>query len=379
MMTADQENAETLEAHRRAIAIANPQDRVRSSWKRGRTRYVTGLRFRKLLFLAGRRHFPARMMNLLVFLLERKRVARVHYVAPVVTVEAMNGCNLRCPECATGMSNPSSRRKGRAALADLKSVIDQVYRRSCQINFHHMGEPLLNEDFYAACAYAVEKGLWTAAHSNLNLRAENLARKIVESRLCNLVVSCDGVTQAVYEKYRAGGDVELVFENLRDIAWYKRTSGSRFPWITAQFLVFEHNWREMERFQERAISAGADEILFLPGCRNGSAKSGHVGTDEVFDLSTLSWIARQTPTMCCELWETPIVTYDGGLFPCCFCYRDEDLFVTPQEAGGRAIADHWNGRAYHAARSFFLAQSTPSADLPQPCRRCERTLARRNA
>jgi pyruvate-formate lyase-activating enzyme len=378
-MVTGRENVEIAQAHERAMAIANPQDHARSSWRRGRTRYVTGLRLRKLWFLAGRRHFLGRVVNFLVFLFERTRVAWVHYAAPVITVEAMNGCNLHCPECPTGMSSPSSRRKGRATLDNLKSVVDQVFRKSCQINFHFLGEPLLNEDFYAACAYAVEKGLWTTTHSNLNIRDEGLAQKLVASHLCNLVVSCDGATQAVYEKYRRGGDVELVFENVRAIAQHKRTLRSRFPWITAQFLVFEHNWHEMDLFRQRALAAGVDEILFLPGCRNGTAKSGHVGTEEVFDLSTLSWIPRQTPATCCELWETPIITYDGGLFPCCFCFRDEDLFVTPQEAGGRAIADHWNGRAYHAARSFFLGQSIPSADFPRPCHRCERTLARRNA
>lgn len=323
--------------------------------------------------MATQRHFPLRMANFLAFLLERKRVARVHYLPPVVTVEAVNGCNLRCPECATGTGDPRGRKRGKAPLADLKSVIDQVCRRSLQINFHYLGEPLLNDDFYAACAYAVEKGLWTAIHSNLSIRDDDLARKIVASRLCNLVVSCDGATQEVYEKYRVGGDVERVFRNMERIAEHRRASSSPFPWITAQFLVFDHNWHEMEAFQERAIAAGADEILFLPGCRNGTIKTGHVWAEEVFRLATLDWAPRETPVVCGDLWETPILTYDGGLFPCCFCFRDEDLFTTPREAKGRAILDHWNSPAYRTARSFFLGRSVQRTDLPRPCRHCGRT------
>ncbi|MBN2129407.1 MAG: radical SAM protein, partial [Sedimentisphaerales bacterium] len=265
-----QDNDKTARVHERMLRIANPDDRARSSWRRGRRRFVTELRRRKLRFMATQRHFPLRMANFLLFLLERKRVARVHYVPPVVTVEAVNGCNLRCPECATGTGDPRSRRRGKADLADLKAVIDQVRRRSLQINFHYLGEPLLNDDFYAACAYAVEKGLWTAIHSNLSIRDDDLAQKIVASGLCNLVVSCDGATQEVYEKYRVGGDVERVFRNLQRVAEHRRASGAAFPWLTAQFLVFDHNWHEMEAFQERAIAAGADEILFLPGCRNGT-------------------------------------------------------------------------------------------------------------
>lgn len=374
-MVISPDNVKTARVHERMLKIANPDDRARNSWRRGRARFLTELRLRKLRFMATQRYLPSRVVNFLMFLLERKRVSRVHYLPPVVTVEAVNGCNLRCPECATGTCDPLGRKKGKASLADLKSVIDQVCRKSLQINFHYLGEPLLNHDFYAACAYAVEKGLWTAIHSNLSLRDDDLARKVVSSRLCNLVVSCDGATQEVYEKYRVGGDVELVFRNMQDIAEHRRASGSPFPWITAQFLVFDHNWHEMERFQERAIAAGADEILFLPGCRNGTIKSGHVWAEEVFRLATLDWAPRQTPAICGELWETPLITYDGGLYPCCFCFRDEDLFVTPQEAGGRAIADHWNSPAYRTARGFFLGRPVARKDLPRPCRHCGRTLA----
>ncbi|MBP8910905.1 MAG: radical SAM protein [Phycisphaerae bacterium] len=375
-MTAEQSNPEMAELHRRMLKIATPNDGARFSWKRGRTRYLTALRLVKLGFMVRQRYAARRVLNLLVFLIERRRARKVHYLAPVVTVEAINGCNLHCPECPTGMSSPASRKKGKATLEDLKSVVDQICKKSVQINFHHMGEPLLNDDFYAACAYAVEKGLWTAVHSNLNIRAADLSRRIVSSRLCNLVVSCDGATQEVYEKYRVGGDVELVFRNMRSIAEHKRTMASRFPWITAQFIVFDHNWHEMERFRERAMEAGADEILFLPGCRNGTAKSGHVWEEEVFNLSRLAWEPRQAPAVCGELWETPILTYDGGLYPCCFCFRDQDLFAPRQSPSGRTLVDHWNGHAYRTARAFFLGDPVRREDLPQPCRCCGRTTVR---
>ena len=372
------DNTAAAEVHRTMLQIADPQDRDRSSWKRGRTRYFTKLRLLKLRFMLKQRWFPLRALNGVVYLMERKRVSRVHYFPPVVTVEAVNGCNLSCPECPTGSSGPLGRKKGKARLKDMRCVIDQVYRRSLQMSFHHLGEPLLNDDFYAACDYAVEKGLWTVIHSNLNIRTEDLARKVVSSRLCNLVVSCDGATQAVYEKYRVGGDLELVFQNLREIAEEKRKVGSPFPWLTAQFLIFDHNWHEMGLFQEKALSAGANEVLFLPGCRNGTAKSGHVGAEQVFRLSTLDWVDRETPDTCCDVWDSLLMTYDKGVYPCCFSYRDTDLFATPQASGERTLADHWNCPEFRMVRRFFLGDSVPLRDLPEPCEHCERTLSRQN-
>src|SRR5512139_2326836 len=98
-MATGQDNVQTADVHRRMLEIANPDDRARRSWKRGRARFLTDLRRLKLRFMARQRHFPLRAMNLLVFLLEGKRARTVHYLPPAVTVEAMNGCNLHCPEC----------------------------------------------------------------------------------------------------------------------------------------------------------------------------------------------------------------------------------------------------------------------------------------
>jgi pyruvate-formate lyase-activating enzyme len=373
-MRKTQYDAETAQAHQAMRKIAEPTDQGRSSWKKGRTQYLSTLRLLKLRYMIPQRRFPRRALNALLWLAERKRACRVHYLPPVVSVEAVNGCNLRCPECPTGSSNPASRKKGRAKLQDMKAIIDQVAGKCLQMSFHNQGEPLLNDDFYPACAYAVEKGLWTVIHSNLNIRRPDLAQKIVSSGLCNLVVSCDGATQEVYEKYRVGGEVELVFQNLRAIADEKRRVGRRFPWLTAQFLIFDHNWRQMQQFQERAQAAGANEILFLPGCRNGTAKSGHVGAEEVFQLSDLQWVAREPTPLCGDVWDTLLIAYDGGLYPCCFSFRDEDLFSAPEEAAELTITARWNGPAYRAARRFFLGNSGRRKDLPLPCRSCERAV-----
>jgi pyruvate-formate lyase-activating enzyme len=361
------------ELHQAMMKIADPNDRGRSSWRHGRTRYLNRFRLLKFKFMIAQRHFPRRALNALIYLIERRRAAKVHYLPMVVPIEAVNGCNLRCPECPTGSADPEARKKGKARLADMKAIIDQVYKRSLQVSFHHFGEPLLNDDFYAACDYAVGKGLWTVIHSNLSIKADDLAERLVSSRLCNLVASADGVTQQVYEQYRAGGDVELVFRNVEAIVAEKRRVGTSFPWVTAQFLIFEHNWHEMQRYQERALAAGADEVLFLPACRNGAPKSGHVGTEEVFSLAQLEWIPRESPPLCDFLWDSPIITYDGGLYPCCFSYRDEDLFVTPAESKAGTLLDHWNCEAYLQARRFFKGHAIPRKDLPHPCTHCERT------
>ena len=66
------------------------------------------------------------------------------------------------------------------------------------------------------------------------------------SGLRHLIISLDGVTQGTYRKYRQGGDVELVFENMNKIISAKKSSGLETPVIEWQFLVFKHNEHEIQ-------------------------------------------------------------------------------------------------------------------------------------
>jgi MoaA/NifB/PqqE/SkfB family radical SAM enzyme len=265
------------------------------------------------------------------------------------------------------------RKRGVASLDFLKSVADQAESRGIQINLYHKGEPLLNKEFYPACRYAADRGLWTTIHSNLSLRLDNLAEKIVAAGLCNLVVSCDGATQETYEKYRVQGDVDLVFANMQAIANEKRRVASKLPWITAKFLIFDHNWHEMKMFRDRALECGANEVLFAPAGMGGFYDTRRGGTGRDFDLKRLDWVtAPPLPnTGGGDPGDHLVMDHDGATFPCCLPFRDQDLFVTPEESSRMTIMEMWNHPNYLRVRDFFLRKSTAAADtLPGACSSC---------
>jgi hypothetical protein len=63
--------------------------------------------------------------------------------------------------------------------------------------------------------------------------------------------------------------------------------------------------------------------------------------------------------------------HDGGTFPCCLPFRDEDLFVTPEEAERLSIMEMWNHKNYVQTRDFFLGRSGDRPeDLPGACKTC---------
>jgi len=316
------------------------------------------------------RYFPLRLLNLIIFLIERKRISKIHYSPPFVTIDVCNICNLCCPGCVTGLRDPSAKKENKASLERMKRIIDQTAKRSIHIDFFHWGEPLLNEDFYAACAYAAEKGLWTTIHTNMNIKDKGLAQKIIDSKLCKLVFSCDGATQQVYKKYRKGGNIDLVFANVRKISYEKRKRNLKFPWITAKYVVFDHNWHEIKLFKEKAFAAGANEVLFAQAVMGGFYETRSIATAKTFNLKELKWEKREDKT-CTEIWDKLLVANDGSIYPCCACFRNDDVFVGPEYETTMKVAEKWNADKFRHIRRFFIDSSNISLDqLPQPCNTC---------
>jgi len=350
--------------HRQSVSLLRGHE--------GRSRSKAPQRFQlvKSGFIVRQRHVAERAANYAIYRAERGRVARVHYFPPSIGVESNATCNLRCPSCGTTRrtSRPAIRR---ASLELMKYVVDESHRRSFGLSFHHQGEPLLNPSFFEACAYAVKKGLWTAIHTNLSHRDPDLGRKIVESRLCNMVISCDGATQQTYEMYRRGGDLETVKDNLRAVVIERKRARSRLPWITAKFIVFDHNWHEMSAYNEQLLKLGADEVLFVQGLAEGVYATGRAASEQAFGLVDLTWKPVRPPTKCGFLWDGFAVNQLGNISPCCYGL-DEDVFLETRGAPP-SLMDAWNHPTYVAMRKHFLGEKRAREAMPAPCKTCEYT------
>src|SRR5262249_15584389 len=84
---------------------------------------------------------------------------------------------------------------------------------------------------------------------------------IVTSGLDRAILSIDGTTQDVYEKYRRKGDLGLVFENVKKLVVAKKKLGSLTPNLVWQFLTFEHNAHQVRDAIRMAYELGVDEII----------------------------------------------------------------------------------------------------------------------
>lgn len=354
--------------HSKMISIAFPNRE--GIYRRWRKKGLTKFHIQKILFVIRQKRFATRLVNYITYYIQRYKYSEVKYLPPTVQMDVSTGCPLKCPCCITGISNTTDSPIPITAvnIEKIKNRIDGFYKRSIQVFFHMHYEPLLNKDVFDAVKYATSKGLWTGFHTNLIPNVTNLSEKIINSKICNLVVSIDGASQKVYEKYRVGGNVEMVFKKMKEIAVLKKQTKSSFPIITAKFLIFDHNWYEIEDFKTKAMENGADEVVYVSAFANGTYATGQSATEIEFNLNTLKWEAYHLPEKCGFIWDDLRIHTDGSLFSCGNGYKNEHRFYINDDENNNYLAG-FNSPYFKQIRNFYLKKNTQS-NLASPCISC---------
>ena len=146
----------------------------------------------------------------------------IHWGMPMsLEVEPTTSCNLRCPQCPSGLRE-FSRDTGMLSFSLYKNIIDEVHEELVWLVMYFQGEPFLNTQFLDFVRYANAKNLYTATSSNAHYFNDKIARETVESGLSRLIVSIDGTTQESYSKYRIGGQIEKVIDGTERLLFWKK-------------------------------------------------------------------------------------------------------------------------------------------------------------
>lgn len=263
-----------------------------------------------------------------------------------ISFEPTTSCNLRCPECPSGLRS-FTRPTGMLEDDLFKKIIDDIHRQLWYLIFYFQGEPYLHPKFLDLVKYASSKGIYTATSTNAHYLTDVNARKTVESGLDRLIISIDGTTQEVYEQYRIGGKLEKVLEGTSNIVKWKKELKSSTPHIIFQFLVVKPNEHQIAEVEQLAKELGVDEI----GLKTAQIYDYEQGSPLIPTIDKYSRYAKQSDgtwkiknrllNHCWKLWHSCVITWDGGVVPCCF---DKDAWYkmgSLQEESFRSL--WWNG------------------------------------
>src|SRR6187455_3267960 len=118
-----------------------------------------------------------------------------HWGLPIsISFEPTTSCNLRCPECPSGLRS-FTRPTGMLKKDFFRDTVDQLCRDLFYLVFYFQGEPYLNPDFLDMVKYASSKKIYTATSTNAHYLNDANAKRTIESGLDRLIISIDGTTQ----------------------------------------------------------------------------------------------------------------------------------------------------------------------------------------
>jgi len=202
----------------------------------------------------------------------------------------------------------------------------------------------------------------------LNFLNEDDAEKLVRSGLKALVISLDGASQEVYQRYRIGGDLSKVLENTKLIVEKKKKLNSSSPYIIIQFLVMRHNEHEMSRIRKIADEIGVDSLRFRPIYIDSLEKDRDwlPSNDRYNRYKILEPNLRKKP--CFWLWTGAVINWDCSISPCSGgqTYDKKWDFGNMFEEGFKKI---WNNKKYRASRKLFHGKKAEECDTV--CFKCQ--------
>lgn len=278
-------------------------------------------------------------------------------------IDTTNICQLKCPLCHTGLGTVN-RDKGIMHFDLYKQTIDQIKDYVVWLTLYSWGEPFLNKRIHEFIGYAHQNNIATITSTNLNkpLTAEQVD-SVINAGLDVMIISLDGITQEVYEKYRVAGHLDRVLDNIRLFVERKKALGSQTPYLEWQFIVMLQNEHQMEDAEKMADELGVDSIIFkrvdFPWGEDNPdvAKKWLPQRSEHVSEAPLDRPYNENGKRCWRLWRTSVVNWDGGLAPCCYMTDAADDFG---DVNTTSIQEIKNNEKYLAARGLFDEKYTPT-------------------
>lgn len=305
----------------------------------------------------------------LSYQISRFRRKPMHWGMPFsISVEPTTSCNLRCPECPSGLRS-FTRATGMLNSETFSTVIRQLKPWLGNLTFYFQGEPYLNPAFLDLVEMAEKNGVYTSTSTNAHYLNHETAIRTVRSGLRRIIISIDGARQESYEKYRIGGKLEKVLEGTRNLVNARKGLGSATPYIIFQFLVVKPNEEDIPEIIRLAREYGVDEVK-LKTAQIYDYENGHalIPDQEQFsryrkDPDGKYRIKNALLNQCWKMWHSAVITWDGNVLPCCFDKDARHKLGNLNETEFRKV---WKSEPYQKFRAGIL-NSRSSIDICTNC------------
>ena len=292
-----------------------------------------------------------------------------------VCLEASTLCQLNCVSCGMRLDNYGNLGAGYLKFFDFKHFIDNnSYIKNIELS--NYVEVFLNPELKEIIHYAGIKGIQLTMDSGVNFNDvddEVIEEMIKSGAVHSMLVSIDGASQEVYQKYRRNGNLYQVLENIKKLNAAKKKFGSKYPILRWQYVLFEHNENEVGRAKELAASLGMDIAFKLDWTRKEWVPKDRNKLEELTGMKQFNRIEYEKSTgnpylvnsICRRMIFQPQINYDGRLLGCC-TVRHSDWQQNVFEAG---LLPAINSKGYKDAILVLLGKEELQRE-DTPCAKC---------
>ena len=275
----------------------------------------------------------------------------------VFTIEPSSVCQLSCPECLCGQGK-IVRDSTFVDVVLFKKIIHQIKRKSSIVNLFFQGEPFLHPQIFDLIKVVHDSGLVSVISTNAQGVTNEMVARIINSNLDVLIVSVDGDSQDIFEKYRKGGHFESMVTTMKDLVAEKKSKKSSLSLI-AQCLITkdtEPNLDKIKRwtkeigfkFKSKSIQiySSKDQNELLPSALFNRYKS-----------------PRKKSNSCMRLWTHMVILSDGRAVPCCMDKNGNHFFCNMKNQSLENVLESAN-------RKVFVSSVSTNRSMIDICQNC---------
>lgn len=287
------------------------------------------------------------------------------------SIEPTNHCNLKCPECPSGLGS-LTRPLGLLKLEDFMNWIDQIKDTAFYLQLFFQGEPYINKNLPEMIKYAQRKNIYVSISTNGHFINDKNVIKILESAPDKLIYSVDGLDEETYQNYRVGGTFAQVDSALRSLVKHKKEMNLKKPFIEFQFIVMKQNEHLIDKVKEYCKEVGVNKLVFktmqISSYENALKFLPENTKYRRYIIENNSFrIKGEVKNHCFALWRTAVITWDGKVVPCCF---DKDANFSMGTLNGVSFKEIWTSENYYNFRKSILSDRKQN----QMCTNCTEGL-----
>lgn len=271
------------------------------------------------------------------------------------SIEPTNHCNLKCPECPSGLGE-LTRPLGLLSVDDFKKMIDQICDTGFYVQLFFQGEPYINKNLPEMIRYAQSKSIYVSISTNGHFVSEKKVYSIVENAPDKLIFSMDGLDEESYQNYRVGGSFKKADEGLRMLIKKRNELKKEKPFVEFQFIVMRQNEHMLDDVIKYGKNVGVDKVVFKTMQVSSYENAVHFlplnrkYMRYIIKDGTVR-IKNKLKNHCFALWRTSVITWDGKVVPCCF---DKDAKFNFGQLNGKSFEEIWLSEPYQNFRQGVL-------------------------